>query len=1155
MNCVKLHRHPFILTVQVLVVAAVALICSIPATAQNVGGRITGRVTDPSGVVVPGVQIETRNTSTNVVNTTQTNDSGYYTIQLPVGVYQVTATHSGFQSVAQQNITVLVGADLEVDFTLQLATTKTVVEVQSQVSALITPNDASVQTSVDHTMVADLPVEVSGAMRNSADFLRLTPGYTGSSFEANLNGGDGMDQEVLIDGADESPVGFGTGIMGTQMTVPSFAVQEFQVISNNVDAQYGRTSTGAIKYVFKSGTNAFHGDAFEYVRNQDFDARNFFAPERGVDQQNEFGVEVGGPIRRNKTFFYGYYDGYRFTTTNNATYYSLLTPAMINGDFSQAGLPPIYDPATTTSNGSGGFTRTQFACNGQLNVICPNNPEISSISTYFAKLFPAPNQCIPGSNPCVPPLTNNYLTSSSTTNNSDQYLVKIDQNFSSSSQLSASYSWMRNPQGSNCSFGTELCAVIGPYHGDRAIVNWTKNISTNKLNHFLASFNIWYFYNHYGAQNTLSSGSDLNSKAGLGGVLDTTGEALITAGPYYLGVGGSVNKIAHSDGEVADDFTWIRGSHQMQFGVNITQYDTIGLQLAGGPAGRISPFGSFVFNPQETALPGNSATGFAVASYLLGNVDIGTYGQQPSQAFIMPYRAVYAQDKWKIRHNVTMSYGLRWDYNSPITDRQDRLASFDPTLPNPGADNIPGALQFAGFGAGRANVKQFADAWHRGFGPRIGITWAPTPKTVFRGAYGIMYDGNSGPAIFSNQQGYFTNSTYESLNAGVSPAFNWAISFPPVTLGPYFTPTFANGSTTAWMQPNGARLPMVENYNVGIQRELWGGIVVDASYVGTQTHHLLNGSEDFNQLNPTFLPLGAELTQPLSAATPVAGIGLPYATFSGTVAQALRPYPQYQAITLSSDPIGNANYNSFQLRVQQRLRHGVSYLITYTLSKDLTDSPGYGGGAFISGAQNYYDLRAEKALATYDIPQSFVAAYTYELPAGKGKALNLTNRAVEEIFGDWKATGIVTLQSGIPIGVGSELSLPAIGGVRPNRVPGVDPYVSHSRSSFDPATDLYLNPGAFTSAYTSPANYAFGDAGPTLADVRTFGHIEWDAALMKKIPITERFSFTLKGEFFNVLNTVNFGGPATDIQQPSSFGHIYSAGSPRQGQLSGTLAW
>ena len=191
MNCVKLHRHPFILTVQVLVVAAVALICSIPATAQNVGGRITGRVTDPSGVVVPGVQIETRNTSTNVVNTTQTNDSGYYTIQLPVGVYQVTATHSGFQSVAQQNITVLVGADLEVDFTLQLATTKTVVEVQSQVSALITPNDAAVQTSVDHTMVADLPVEVSGAMRNSADFLRLTPGYTGSSFEANLNGGDG----------------------------------------------------------------------------------------------------------------------------------------------------------------------------------------------------------------------------------------------------------------------------------------------------------------------------------------------------------------------------------------------------------------------------------------------------------------------------------------------------------------------------------------------------------------------------------------------------------------------------------------------------------------------------------------------------------------------------------------------------------------------------------------------------------------------------------------------------------------------------------------------------------------------------------------------------------------------------------------------------
>jgi hypothetical protein len=774
-------------------------------------------------------------------------------------------------------------------------------------------------------------------------------------------------------------------------------------------------------------------------------------------------------------------------------------------------------------------------------VICPNNPEISSISTYFAGLFPAPT---------LPGITNNYLTTSSSTNNSDQYLVKIDQNFSASSQLNGSYSWMRNPQGSNCSFGTDLCGIIGPFHGDRAIINWTKNLSTNKLNHVLISFNTWYFFNHYGGQTSLTSGDDLNAKAGLGGILDTTGEATITAGPYYLGVGGTINKTAHSDGEVADDFTWIRGSHQMQFGFNITSYYTIGLQSGEG-----NPFGTFTFNPQETAFPGNSATGFSAASFLLGNVDVGQFGQQPSRALVMPYRAIYAQDKWKVRHNLTASYGLRWDYDPPISERQNRFGNFDPTLANPGAGGIPGAVEFAGFGPGTAMVKQFANAWHRGFGPRIGLTYSPTPKTVLRGAYGIMYDGNSGPSIFLNQQGYFTYATLASTNGGVAPAFNWATGFPPVQLGPYFTPTFANGGSTEYMQPNGARLPIIENYNVGFQREFWGGVVVDASYVGTQTHHLLNGGEQFNQLNPSFLPLGAELDETVSATTPVSGITLPYAGFSGSVAQALRPFPQFQSITTSSDPIGNATYNALQIRVQQRLQHGLSYLITYTDSKNLTDAPGYGGGAFISGAQNYYNLRVEKSVASWDVPQSFVAAYTYELPVGKGKALNITNPILEKLFGDWKHTGIVTLQSGTPISVSSELSLPGIGGIRPDIVPGVPQYATHSRSGFDPNQDVYLNLAAFSSAYTSPANYAFGDAGPELPNVRTFGHIEWDAALMKKIPITERFAFSLKGEFFNVLNTVNFGGPTTDIQQPTSFGRIFSAGSPRLGQVSGSLSW
>lgn len=1130
----------FVTPVEMLLVLTVAFISLPLAFAQNSGGKLSGQLTDQSGAFIPGVQIRARNISTNVVRMTQSNGSGYYALQLPVGVYTITASHTGFKTAVQQNVTITVGGDVGLDIHLQLASARTVVQVQAQASPLIAPNDSSVQTTVGNALVSTLPVEVAGGMRNSADFLKLTPGYQGNSFEANLNGGDGLDQEVLIDGANVSPVGFGTGIQGTQMTVPSFAVQEFQVIGDNVDAQYGRTSTGAIKYVFKSGTNEFHGSAFEYNRNEVYDSRNFFTVNRGLDRQNEFGFELGGPIKRDKTFFYGYYDGFRYTNSNPATFYSLLTPAMKAGDFTAPGIPPIYDPATTAANTQGGFTRQQFSCNGALNTICSNR--ISPISAYFASLFPNPN---------LPGLTNNYVGTSTTTNNSDQFLIKVDHNFSSVSELSASYSWMTNPQSSNCTFGLELCGSQTPDHGDRAIVNWNKTISSNKLNHLMVSFNIWYFFTHTGGQNSLSSGSNLNAKAGLGGILNESGQALVTTGPYYLGVGGAVNKIAHSDGEIGDDFSWARGSHQIQTGFNTTQFFTIGLQHAAGPAGAISPFGEFVFGPQETGLPGNAATGYSVSSFLLGDVDIGTYGQQPSQAWVMPYYAVYAQDKWKIRHNLTFSYGLRWDYNSPITERQDRIANFDPALPNPGAGNLLGALAFAGSGAGRSGKAQFANPWHRGFGPRLGIAYALNSGTVFRAAYGIMYDTNSGPAIFMNQQGFYTNATLESLNGGVTPAFNWNTGFPLVPLGPYFTPTFANDSSTAYFQPNGARLPMVENYNVGVQKELWGGLVVDASYVGTQAHFMLNGGLDYNQLNPRYLTLGSLLASDInSTEARAAGIPLPYPGFTGTVAQALRPFPQYQSITLSSNPVSNNVYNSFQIRAQKRLNRGISFLITYTVSKDLTDAPGYGGGAFLGAAQNYYNLRAEKAVASFDVPQAFVAAYTYDLPLGKGKMLNFGNSIANKILGGWTTSGIITLQSGNPVGITTELSLPAIGSIRPNVIPGQPFYVNHNRGSFDPTTDSYLNINAFA----APPPFSFGDAPPLFDQIRSFGTRQWDLALMKKIPLTERFSLSLKGEFFNVLNAVNFGPPVTDLNN-SSFGKIFTAANPRTGQISATVSW
>jgi hypothetical protein len=1121
-------RILFVLTVGFLSVSA--------GFAQGVGGKISGRATDPSGAIVPGVHVSAQNAKTNVVSATETDTSGYYLLQLPSGDYVVSVSATGFATLVQQNVSVTIGGDVGLDFHLQVTTTTTTVEVKGDASAeLITPNSSVVQTTVDSSLVTAVPVEVSGAMRNASSFLKLEPGYNGAS----LNGGAPQTQPVTVDGADVSPVGFGTGV-GTPpfaAAIPSFAVQEFQVIGDSPDANIGRTSTGAVTYALKSGTNQLHGGIFVYNRNTIYDAKNYFAATRGVNRQNEFGFDIGGPIKRDKTFFYGYYDGFRYTNTTTGVFYSLLTPAMKAGDFTAAGIPAIYDPATTAPNGSGGFSRQQFSCNGVLNVICPNR--ISSVSRFYASLYP---------NPTLPGITNNYKGSTISVNNSDQFLVKVDHSFSPNSRLSASYNWNNNPQLSSCGFGVALCGgTPASNHGDRAIVNWNLTISSNKVNHVILALTFEDYFQHKGGQNSFTSGDNLNAMAGLGFV-NQTGGAAINAGGYYLGTGSSINKDSHTNGRFGDDFTWIHGSHETQFGVSILRYYTIGSQGGFHPP----PFGTFNFSPLESGLPGNAATGYAAASFLLGQVDSAGFGQNPEQAMVMPYYGLYAQDKWKIHSNLTLTYGLRWEYSSPVTHRNNFISNFDPTLPNPGAANFHGALVFAGSGPGQAGRRQFADAWYGGFGPRVGLSYALKPGTVIRAAYGINYDTNSQPAITLNSQGYYANTTINSPSAGVAPAFNWNSGFPAIPLGPDFDPTFANGGSTSWMPPNGAREPAVENYNVGVQQRLWGGVVLDASYVGTQSHHMgispFNSSVglNLNQLDPKYLALGTVLQSNVgSAQANAAGITVPYVGFVGTVAQALRPYPQYQSITFTDDPVGNEHYNALQIKAQKTLNSGVSVLLAYTYEKNITDVNGV-------GAQNYYNLKAEKAVASYDTPQSLVATYTYDLPIGKGTLLGFNNALVNKLLGGWTTSGLVTLQSGKPIAVTTELSLPAIGALLPNVVAGQPLYGPHaSRGLFNPSVDKYIN----ASAFASPAPFTFGNAPRYFDSLRAFGLRDWDVALQKRFPITERVGISLKGEFFNVLNVVNFGAPNADIQS-AAFGKITSInGNPRNGQVSGTLSW
>lgn len=1118
----------------VLMLAAHLMLPSL-GRAQFTLNRVNGQVTDQSGAVVVGASVTAREINTGAVIEVKTNDHGYYLMQLPIGTYDVSSTSTGFQTIVQKKVPVDVGADVHLDFKLGVAAAQQSVDVIEQGAALLRPDSSTVQTAVEPTLVNDLPLAVTGRERNASGFLALTPGYNGT----RLNGGAGTAYTNWVDGAVVNPSAFSPE-QTSNIIIPAFAVQELQVVTNSLDAPDARTSGGTVKYALKSGTNAYHGSTFEYFRNKDLDARNFFSPTVAQDSQNEFGAELGGPVvipkiynGHNRTFFYMYYDGYRYTNTNNATISSLLTPAMRTGNFSAAGIPLIYDPNSTASNPAGGFTRTPFPGN-----IIPAS-QLSPISTYFANLFPAPNRS---------GLSSNDIGNTVTTVSDNQGLIKIDQ-ILHNGHFSASYNdyWEYTPQIGP--FGINTDSEVQTNHGQRGIVNLDTTITPNLLNHFNPSFVRYLLIQLYDGQKTPTTGSNLNQMAGLDqGLVAGYGIASISAGGYFFSssYGGADDHIVHQNWRLADDVTWVHGSHTFRFGASMDRISTQGIQTSGGHFA----VGAYTFAPGETALPGVSNTGFVAASFMLGQVDSSTWGQQPWQAFLFRPYSVYAQDTWKIRPNLTFSAGLNYQYERPIYEKRDRLANFDPNLPNPGAGNLPGALEFAGHGTGQAGVDQFANAWHKGFGPRLGLAYNVKRNTVLRMGYTINYDSVAGPAIFLNQQGYFSQATIASTNSGVTPAFNWAVGFPNVPLGPYFTPTFANGTSTAYMPPNGARLPMVENWNVGIQQMLPGGMMIDASYVGLASHHILDGNLNMNQLNPIYLSLGSVLNAQVGSSTAnAAGITAPYPGFSGTIAQALRPYPQYQTITNSSDPIGNNTYNALQVRAQKRYSNGLTLLLSYTFSKNLTDTDGtYGTGQ--GGAQNFYNVSLEKAVTSSDRPHIFVASYSYELPVGEGKPLRTGNHPIDKyLIGGWDLSGIWTIEDGTPLAVTTETNLTGAGAVRANVV-GTQLYSVNSRSSFNPATDLYVN----KSAFAVPVAFTFGDGPRLYSQLRSFGSITWNGAAQKRIPIHESVRLVFRADYFNALNTVNFSAPTTDLQS-LSFGKITAAGAGRSGQLSLTLFW
>lgn len=1142
-----------------LIVVTLALAFPILGRCQGNLGGLTGRVTDPSGAAVPDVTVTVTNLDTGTeLSFVSTTDGTYLASSLSPGRYRVTAGKSGFKTITQEPVVVSTATVSTLDFALVVGAVTESITVAASAAQLQTTS-AEIGTVMPDKGMLDLPISLGGAAtigasgrRQIQNFIYLTPGVTGNQWTTTINGSPGLAAYVLMDGGDMQNIG-APGFIA-ESAPPYEAVSEFKVQNTLYPAQYG-LGYGIMNFTMKSGTNAFHGDLFEFLRNDALDACGFWCSEIPI-RQNEFGGTIGGPVifphynGKDKTHFFFAWSGFRLR--GGLPKPGLVTlPSMQEraGDFTDYPFP-IFDPATTQPDGQGGFVRQQIQCNGVLNVICPDR--ISAVAQRVISLIPPPD--IPNT-----PFFN-YLDRASSPSSDDDWSVKVDHQITPRQLLTGSY-WSVN---ANTVINGPVAGALNNVYSTPNVakglrINHSWTISPTLLNHAVfaltqenpAGWAVALLDPRLGNQTLQIPGIPMDSHGYTEFHFDTP--------PYpYLG-NSSTNGYdpqIFKNWAVNDDLSWVKGRHQAQFGFEYRRR-TMDCRDQTTVAGQLyfSNMSSSQPDDANFANWGNSFASLMLGQVLSGDRAIAT----PEQHFHDTFNVFYGQDSIKMTSKLTLNLGLR--YELPIYAIEDHgiMALFNPTLPNPGAGGLPGALQFYGNGPGRSGRFNLFGTYHRSIMPRISLAYEADKKTVVRLGYGIfrLYpdDGDlNNPDVLVEAPGFGGYPSYASTNAGITPAFNLDQGFPPsnVTV-PDFDPSLNNGGTVTWFNSGSNKPAFMQGWTVDIQRELPSNMMLDAAYVGSHTTGYWAGLENIDQVDPKYLSLGNLLYEDVNSPDAVAaGIKVPYPGFQGSVAQALRPYPQYTTINDFYQPTGYSDYNALQVRLEKRYSNGLALMLGYTLSKNIgvvasNIAGSWFGGAALTGI-NTYDRRIEKSLASTDQTHVLVLAWSYDLPFGRGKRLlGSVNPVVNQLVGGWQVNAIQSYDSGTPIGVSGGGDIPLFGGGnRPNWVSS-NVRSSVPMGSFDPAVDLYLNINAFS----QPAPFTFGNAPPLLPNVRTPAYYDEDMSVFKKIFLrSESRYLEIRGEFFNAFNRVVFAGPSANINNPSTFGVISGqANTPRVIQI------
>jgi hypothetical protein len=1138
-----------------------ALLLATPSAARaqiGGGGSIQGTVLDTSGAPVPGATVTATNAATGIQTVRQTTEAGVYALTpLQPGEYRVTVSLQGFQTFVRDGIRVDALGVVGLNATLQVGNITQEVVVTAEAPPLATA-DARLGQTIRNEIYTALPLVMNtGGPRDPTEFMFLMPGVQGIGRWGNVMGGQDFATDMYVEGIPiTNPVVQGEG-RNLSFGISVEAIDQFQVETSGSAVTFN--GQGASNYVVKSGTNTFHGAGFEYFRNKALDAKGYFASAKPDDNQHEYGATLGGPISRNKMFFFVAYDGYRDRRQTAPTLQSIPTLAQRNGDFSA--LPVvIYDPRTTRPNPGGtGFIRDPFPGNR-----IPAD-RISPISKYFQSFMPEPTN---GS------LQNNYLGGNLPVGfDNVSVTTKIDLKLNDRQQSSVLFSHGNRSQATAYRGNT----LPLPY----AVTRLVEEIPTSaqvKHTYVLASrwvnqFGIGFSRLAVPIENATIDGQ-YPIKAGLRGLppgeADSAFPEVSFAGPNAPA--GWRGTDARAFTEYLNNFTlqnnlnWTHGRHTTTFGVQAQRMDADERERTYGS------LATFGFSNLQTAgftSTGtlNAASGNAYASYLLGELNATTVIQDSEVATSGRFYtyAFWAQDDFKVRPNLTLNLGLRYDIMKPYTELYDRWSFMDPTVPNPAVGGYPGAIVFAGNGPNSCHCRTPIRTYYGAVGPRLGLAYTLNARTVLRTAYGINYTrrgavgGRAGARNGTGTLGFSANASFPSPNASFAPSYNWNDGVPAYAPPPFFDPSLnagfvagrgTGGSVTYGDPEIGGRMPRYQNWNVGIQYALHNTITVGAAYAGSNGDFLDGPKRGTyaNQLDPKYLVLGDLLTQQATAANIAAaravvpGIGLPYPNFSGTISQMLRPFPQYSAVTDVYGNISRSTYHSLQLTAEKRRSDdGLSVSFNYTFSRTEDNL----------SARTMYDIDRDWAVGANDQPHIWNAIIVYNLPFGAEGRAGSANPVVRAIVRDWQLSGITQFRSGRPLGsIGASCNLPSAGTCYADFNANFSGPV-RINGDWGDGDVLGPNPPTYIDrdAFQSPAPFTFGNTPRTLAhDLRNPGSFNQDFSVRRDFH-AGRTKIGLGVEVFNLFNNVVFGGIQTNITN-ANFGRVSSqANTPRVGQI------